>query len=67
MLQTQEAAKDVFNVMTARESDLLYNFRSLTDDDQAELFTEIERRAVKTRAHVEKVLKGIHERNGLKT
>jgi len=67
MLQAPETSNDVFNVMTARESDLLYNFRSLTDDDQAELFAEIERRAIKTRAHVEKVLKGIQERNGFKT
>lgn len=63
--QPQEKV-DVFSVMTAAESELLYNFRSLTDDDQAELFAEIAKRAAKTRAHVEKVLNQIHERNGVK-
>ena len=57
----------MFDAITERESTLLFNFRSLTDDDQAELFAEIERRAIKTRAHVEKVLRDMHMRNNAKT
>lgn len=62
MVQATEAAPDAQPAVSALENDLLYNFRSLTDDDQAELFAEIERRAVKTRAHVEKVLKSMRDR-----
>lgn len=67
MLQAPAQGVGMFDAITERESTLLFNFRSLTDDDQAELFAEIERRAIKTRAHVEKVLRDMHMRNNAKT
>lgn len=45
---------DVFQVMTAEESDLLYNFRSLTDQDRERYSREIGARAAELRAHLEK-------------
>jgi hypothetical protein len=47
---------DVFDVMTAEESDLLYNFRSLTDQDRERYSREIATRANELRTHLEKHL-----------
>lgn len=55
--QPAQPTGEVFQVMTAEESELLYNFRSLTDEDRALHYEEIAAKAAKTRAHVEKVLK----------
>lgn len=52
-----QATGDVFNVMTAEESELLYNYRALTDEDRATFYANIAESASKTRAHVAKVLK----------
>ncbi len=67
MTQGPTQGVGMFDALTDLESRLLYNFRSLADDDQAEFFAEIERRAVKTRTHVEKVLRDMHARNRIKT
>jgi len=48
-----------YNEFTERERALLDNFRVLPDEDQVLLFADIEARAGKTRAHIEKVLRGM--------
>jgi hypothetical protein len=50
-----------FDALTGPEKELLTNFRQLLDEDQEELRTEIERRAVKARAYIQQALKRVKE------
>jgi len=52
-LPTEEIG-DIFKVMTAEESELLYNFRSLTDQERERYSREIAAKATELRAHIAK-------------
>lgn len=53
---------DVFKVMTAEESELLFNFRSLTDQERERYSREIAAKATELRAHVSKYIDNIKGR-----
>jgi len=54
-----EKGESLFDRLTDDEREMLDNFRALMDDDRAELAAEIQTRAARTRAHVEKALKSL--------
>lgn len=51
------ASESVFEALTEPERELLADFRILPDDDQAELRAEVQRRALKARAYIQKVFR----------
>jgi hypothetical protein len=53
-----------FDAITPDEAKLLDDFRALTDDDRLELAAEIRRRADKTRAYLQKMLRQLGITNG---